>query len=134
MKVNSGDLCIFNRLDTGKKLIGRVIQFSYLEGNKKQRQYSSSYVDMSLESHKNIGVFANWYAISRVVDQSKKVFFSTLDAFTIGYLSMEKYVSTVNEVEMAELEDEAFSIPIVNLENLIQDWGETMTFINDFSE
>ena len=64
----------------------------------------------------------------------ERFFFSTLDAFTIGYLSMEKYVSTVNEVEMAELEDEAFSIPIVNLENLIQDWRETMTFINDFSE
>ena len=130
-KVNSGDLCIFNRIDSNQKLVGRVIQFSYLEGNKKQRQYSSSYVDMSLESHKNIGVFANWYAISRVDYQSEKVFFQIFDAFTIGYLSMANYVSTINQVEMADSEDDAFSIPIATLVDLFDDWEETMSSITD---
>ena len=60
-KVNSGDMCVFKRIDCEKVIIGRVIQFSYLDGGKRERQYSSSYVDMSLESHKNIGVFANWF-------------------------------------------------------------------------
>ena len=127
-KVESGDLCIFNRIDCDKKLVGRVIQFSYLEGTKKQRQYSSSYVDMSLESHKDIGVFANWYAISRIDDEN--VFFQVFDAFTIGYLSMANYLSTVNKVEMADSENDSFSIPIATFRDLFDDWKEMMTNIS----
>ena len=59
--VRSGDLCFFRVQHSTNILIGRIIQFSYLEGSKKERQYSSTYVDMSLESFHNIGVFANWY-------------------------------------------------------------------------
>ena len=57
--VRMGDLCLFHRVDSEKVLLGRVIQFSYLEGSKKQREYSGTFVDMSIDSYKNIGVFAN---------------------------------------------------------------------------
>ena len=53
LKVNCGDLCIFKRIDDNDKvLIGRIVQFSYLEGSKKERQFSSSYVDMSRKSQR----------------------------------------------------------------------------------
>ena len=59
--VKSGDLCVFKRIDQKKYIVGRVIQFSYLLGNKRERQYSANYVDLSKDSYKTIGVFANWY-------------------------------------------------------------------------
>ena len=63
--VRMGDLCLFHRVDSEKVLLGRVIQFSYLEGSKKQREYSGTFVDMSIDSYKNIGVFTNWFARQR---------------------------------------------------------------------
>lgn len=136
-KVNSGDLCIFKRLDLNKNLIGRVIQFSYLEGTKKQRQYSSSYVDMALESHKEIGVFANWYGVSTFDLKSGKVYFRLTNAFTAGYLSMANYLATItaDKTESTESEeDAAFAISVTTIEELINDWRNTMTFNSDFSE
>ena len=59
--LSSGDLCLFKRVDSSKCLIGRLIQFSYLTGNKRERQYNSMYVDMTKESYKGIGVLANWF-------------------------------------------------------------------------
>ena len=38
--VITGDLCFFRRIDCDKVLVGRVIQFSYIEGNKRERQYT----------------------------------------------------------------------------------------------
>ena len=54
------DLCVFKRLDEKKYIVGRVIQFSYLLGNKRERQYSANYVNLSKDSYKTISVFANW--------------------------------------------------------------------------
>ena len=59
--VKSGDLCVFKRLGEKKYIVGRVIQFSYLLETKRERQYSGNYVDLSKDSYKTIGVFANWY-------------------------------------------------------------------------
>ena len=135
-KISSGDLCVFKRIDSDKNLVGRVIQFSYLEGSKKQRQYSSSYVDMSIESHKNIGVFANWYGISAVDEDLGKVYFRLTDAFTTGYLSMKNYLSTIgrNTTECAISEEDAFALSIVNIEDILDNWKETLTFANDLDE
>ena len=45
-----------------KKLLdGRIIQFSYMTGNKRERQYPSGFVDMTKPSFTTIGVFANWF-------------------------------------------------------------------------
>ena len=58
--VRSGDLCVFKRVDRKKPkyLLGRVVQFSYLSGSKRDRQYTSTYVDMTKENFKTIGAFA----------------------------------------------------------------------------
>ena len=66
--VRVGDLCIFRRIDCEKVLLGGVVKFSYLVGTKKQREYSSSYVDMTKDSYKNIGVFSNYIARFEVND------------------------------------------------------------------
>ena len=58
--VRAGDLCLFKSLDNEEKyVLGRIIQFSYLCGNKRVREYSSNYCDMTIESHNDIGTFAN---------------------------------------------------------------------------
>ena len=57
--ISSGNLCIFKRVECSQCLIGRVLQFSYLEGTKRQRQFSSDLVDLSKDSVNNIGVYAN---------------------------------------------------------------------------
>ena len=93
--VINGDLCIFKRIDCDKVLIGRVVQFSYIKGNKKARAYSSSYVDMNKLSYKTIGVFANWYAMVETINNENILFQAVDDAFTAGYLSMENYLCTL---------------------------------------
>ena len=65
----------------------------------------------------------------RIDDEN--VFFQVFDAFTIGYLSMANYVSTVNKVEMADSENDSFSIPIATFRDLFDDWKEMMTNISD---
>ena len=90
--ISSGDLCLFKRVDCDKCLIGRVVQFSYLTGNKRQRQFSNHFVDLSKDSMKNIGVFANWFSAvpqSNEEDLEDKDFISFNSVefeFTCGYL------------------------------------------------
>ena len=60
--VSSGELCVFKRIDCPNYLLGRIVQFSYLQGKKRQRQFSGQTVELQKESCKNIGVFANWYS------------------------------------------------------------------------
>ena len=57
----SGDLCIFKQIDCSECLVGRVVQFSYLLGTKKQRQFSNGSVDLEKDSASNIGIYANWF-------------------------------------------------------------------------
>ena len=59
--IASGDLCIFKRIDCSECLVGRVVQFSYLLGTKRQRQFSNGSVDLEKDSASNIGVYANWF-------------------------------------------------------------------------
>ena len=61
--VSSGDLCIFRRIDdTDKLIIGKIVQFSYLEGTKRQQEYSGLYVVLT-KDYKSIGTFANWFVM-----------------------------------------------------------------------
>ena len=111
-KVCSGDLCIFRRVDSEKPLVGRVIQFSYLEGSKRSREYSSLYVDTTKERVTNIGVLANWYqAVSRTSLDELVSFMPLQTNFTIGYLSMEYYRYTIEESALQESCEFSFSIP-----------------------
>ena len=78
--VSSGDLCIFRRIDdTNKLFIGRVVQFSYLKGTKRQQEYSGIYVDLSSKDFKSIGEFANWFAMSDITYDNKVEFRPLVD-------------------------------------------------------
>ena len=119
-------MCIFKQENSDKVIVGRFIQFSYLEGTKKERQYSSLYVDMSKDSCKSIGVFANWFK-EAIDDANGKVnFLPSDDVFTVGYLSMENYVSTIgqNVLETCSSDDSvSFSISQSVLNDICsEDW------------
>uniref|UniRef100_A0A7M5X9S7 Uncharacterized protein n=2 Tax=Clytia hemisphaerica TaxID=252671 RepID=A0A7M5X9S7_9CNID len=129
--VRSGDLCLFRRTDSEKSLIGRIIQFSYLEGSKKERQYSSSYVDMSLDSYKKIGVFANWYHVKSPI-VSSSVSFVPNETFTTGYLSMENYISSIKESILEDNGEASFTISKDNLKKIDPNWSKTFTFDQEF--
>lgn len=116
-----GSLCIFRRVDNDSRyLVGRAVQFSYLEGSKKERQYSSSYVDLSKESFKNIGVFCNWYNISH--NDSETLFFQPIDIFTPGYLSLEYFYRYLPDSLLADEPDCSFAIRIDAISGFLEDW------------
>ena len=132
-RVYSNDLCFFRRIDSEKLLIGRVVQFSYLEGSKRAREYSSLYVDTSIDSCNSIGVFANWFQGAKETSENEFVSFIPLDGmFTIGYLSMKYYVATIDENVLCETENAAFSIPASVLSNIEARWKDLLSFDIDF--
>ena len=131
-RVCSGDLCIFRRIDSEKLLLGRLIQFSYLEGSKKSREYSSLYVDTTIESVTNIGVLANWYqAVSTTSSDALVSFMPLQTKFTIGYLSMEHYRYTIEESALQESCDFSFSIPASVLSTIEKEWQTSLSFDRD---
>ena len=96
--VKCGDLCIFKCVDDSMKcLLGRIVQFSCMQGNKKERQYSSDYVDLTKDSHRSIGVFANWFNGINVNITDIVSFIPLNLVFTPGYLSLQNYVSTIDD-------------------------------------
>ena len=129
--MRSGDLCIFKRMDSKTKcLVGRIIQFSYLQGTKRERQYSSDYVDLSKASHKNIGVCSNWYQGTKVGQNNASgvVNFKPLDqVFTPGYLSLEYYVASIDDKALIDSEY-SFSISEEALTKALPRWRVLMTF------
>ena len=59
--MKSCDFCVFKRVDDENQFaIDRLIQFSYLTGSKKCREFSGDFVDFSKDID-NIGGFCNWY-------------------------------------------------------------------------
>ena len=128
--VNCGDLCIFKRVDDSSKcLAGRIIQFSYLAGNKRERQYSSEFVDMRKPSFKTIGVFANWFQGFKYAEGEDMVKFKPLEFFfKPGYLSMDTYMCTINDTFLEFNADCSFSISSSLLTDVLPDWKGRMTF------
>lgn len=113
--VKSGVLCIFTRVDCEECLLGRIIQFSYLAGSKKERQYSSDFVDLPKESYKSIGVYANWFQGTRALDNqvASTVSFKPVDlVFTPGYLSVGNYVASIDDSTLVQNADFSFSVPL----------------------
>ena len=89
--IKVGDFRIFKRIDNEKLLTNKIVQFSYLDGNKRDRQYSSNFVDISKDSYKHIGAFADWHVICG--DSKDGLVFLEEDSgiFTAGYVPMEQY-------------------------------------------
>ena len=113
MRLSRRSLC-FSRVDCKEKcLTGRIVQFSYMKGSKKERQYSSVFVDLTKESYKNIGVFANCFQGTRnpAERENSTVTFTPLaDVFTPGYLSLEHYLSSINDSTMIVSPNYSFSL------------------------
>ena len=101
--VRVGDLCIFRR--------------------SKQLEYSSTYVDMSIDSYKEIGVFANYFARFEQDEDEKNDFilFQHLDlVFSAGYLSTENCIGTINETSVVTSNhtDITFAIPLDSISSI----------------
>lgn len=129
--VKSGDLCIFTRVDCEKCLLGRIIQFSYLAGSKKERQYSSDFVGLSKESYKSIGVYANWFQGTRALDNqvASTVSFKPVDlVFTPGYLAVGNYVASIDDSTLVQNADFSFSVPVEILKTALPRWRVKLTF------
>ena len=129
--VKLGDLCIFTGVDCEKCLLGRIIQFSYLTGAKKERQYSSNFVVLSKESYKSIGVYANCFQGTRALNNqdANEVSFKPVDfVFTPGYLPMSHYVASINDSTLLYNADFSFSIPVEILKTALPRWRVKMTF------
>ena len=133
--VRVGDLCVFRRVDSEDKfLLGRVIQFSYLTGNKRQCEYSSSYVDMSIPSYANIGVYCNYFArCSDSIVQGAIRFKPLNQVFTAGYLPMDHYVAKVNEDNVVGSDDPEvpFEIDSACLDSLVES-VDSLSVVSEF--
>ena len=93
--VSSGELCVFKRIDCPNYLLGRIVQFSYLQGKKRQRQFSGQTVELQKESCKNIGVFANWYSAVHPGMRDKVEFKRIESQFTCGYITVKNHICTI---------------------------------------
>jgi len=116
-KLSSGDLCLVKRVDCNKCLIGRMVQFTYFTGNRRQRQFSNDFVDFSKDSVNNIGVFANWFsAVSQSHDErfeeSDFILFKSIDVeFTCGYIAADCFMATIDKTVVMDAPIFSFSIP-----------------------
>ena len=84
-----------------KCLLGRIIQFSYLTGAKKERQYSSNFVDLSKESYKSIGVYANWFQGTRALNNqdANEVSFKLLTLYSLQVTCQCLITSQVSTIQ-----------------------------------
>ena len=107
--IYSGDLCVFLRIDSTKHLLGRVVQFSYLEGSKRAREYSGLYVDITKKSITSIGVLANYYfGVSEPSTDTWVAFKPLVGKYAIGYLPITHYRYTIDSSGLRERDDCAF--------------------------
>lgn len=134
-RIFSGDLCVFKRVDDEKKkLIGRIIQFSYMEGSKKAREYSSSFVETTLLSASNIGALANWYQGVSSTMNDPFVSFKPLNSYyDIGYHSIGKFYNySIDESCLNESTEFSFAIHQSNLSEGDENWRSSLSFDFDF--
>ena len=133
--IHIGDLILIRVIDnSGKVLLGRVVQFSYLQGTKSSRRYSSTYVDTSKDSYKTIGVYANYYARYGSENNGLIPFESLDSVFTTGYAAMENFVCLVNSSSVVDSHQDgvAFSIKLDHLVELLPNWEQIICMKRDF--
>ena len=133
MKFHLVTVARFKRVDCKKCLIGRVVQFSYLTGNKRQRQFSNNFINLSKDSVKNITVLANWFsAVSQSDDQRLKendfILFKSIEIeFTCGYIAAECYIATIYKTVAMDAPNSSFSIPCSTLKNFLPNWRDRLS-------
>ena len=100
-------------------------QFSYLQGSKRNGEYSSDFVNLSKETS-NIGAFCNWFEIvndSNTNDES--VCFKPSHVFTQVYSPLTHHSKISNEYLRYE-EVNSFLILRICLDIAMKDWREKL--------
>ena len=120
------DLCMFRKVDDSSKFgIGRLLQFSYMHGSKKGREFSSDYVDF--DAHKTelseIGAFCNWYVGEEAGDF---IGFTLTHDYTQGYLSLDNYFMKIPENKCTMSENYGFIITKEYFLNCINDFNKVI--------
>ena len=68
-------------------LFSRILQFSYMRGTKKEREFSADYVDFDINAQMwYIGAFCNWY---RGEERGSELGFVLTNDYAQGYLSLD---------------------------------------------
>ena len=141
--VNIGDLCLFRQeIDNEKVLMGRVVSFSYMEGPKRVREYSSTYVNIDeyakrKPDDRDIGTFANWFArrVEDDVNDAELAFFEPLElVFQAGYLSMEYYIAKIHESSIVCDPDATIAIKSTSLNTILPRWREMISAHDEFHD
>ena len=105
------------------------MQFSYLVGTKRERQYSADYVDISKESCRSISCFANWYQTTWQKYLKNEIPFKPIDhIFTPGYLPMDNYVAIISNSVPIEAGSFPFAVLIESLQKLLPQWPCKLIF------
>ena len=125
--VKVGDYCIFKRIDHPKFIIGRVIQFSYLYGNKRDRQYSATFVDISNASYKDIGVLCDWYVLCDDISDGVIFLEEDTQTYSVGFVTMEQYYCKIETSEITVC-DSRLSMTISAIKGTFPQWKECLTF------
>ena len=102
-----------------------------MQGNKRERQYSADFVDLTKATYKNIGVFANWFQGTRISQDRRVdvVEFKPLELiFTPGYISLTHYIASIDDSTMIESSDNSFSLPIDVVRKVLPQWKTKLTF------
>ena len=90
-------------------ILGHLVQFSYLYGTKKQREYSSNYCDLTKENCNDIGVFVNCFLPTHSVESDGSdcnvIFKPAGHLFTTGYLGMSNYYKKIKDSYLVESDD-----------------------------
>ena len=123
--IKTCDLCIFNRVDDQSKFaIGRVLQFSYMRGSKKEREFSADYVDFDVDSDmSHIGAFCNWYVGK---EKGSELGFLLSYNYAQGYLSLDNYVMKITENQVVMSEEYAFIIRKDYFDTCIKDYNKVL--------
>ena len=108
-----------------------------MEGRKKAREYSSTYVDMHKyvkDGDKDIGTYANWFSRRERTD-TDLVYFEPLELiFAAGYLSMKNYVATIDESSTAYEPDATIAIKSASLNAILPGWEEMISLSDEFND
>lgn len=87
-----------------------------------------------LTMYKSIGVYANWFHgtnvnVPDIEDKDIVNFIPLINlVFTPGYLSLENYVSIIDDSSLVFHADYSFSIPVAILEHILPQWKVQLTF------
>ena len=106
----------------------------YLTGNKRQRQFSNNFVDLSKDSVKNIVGFANWFSVVSQSDNERFEetdfisFKSTEVEVTYGYIAADCYIATINETVVLDAPNFSFLILCSTLKKCLPNWRDKFSF------